>query len=125
MDQIDASTPAFLSAFGVSATYRPLGDSGNDKSITAIIVKEQITTVYDTRMGEESYKLVPIHFSSRSNTEGHVAPTEYAEDIETTGDQIVIGSDTWYLKQLQVDGRESGGIHEALFASTEDGAKRL
>ena len=109
--------PRELALFGDSISYTPAGASA--KTISAVILKDTLKTVFDTGTSVLNYDLMEIYISSRNNTEGQVTVKVRGKDGvagTSNGDSLVISSVTWYVRKLL--NSSEAGMHKLLISTT-------
>lgn len=114
--QMGEMVPRVLEQFGVDVTYRPEGNSANDKGIKAILLTETQKSTFGEAAEFEEYDTLLIEISARSNSEGHVTPTEHARGNQT-GDQVIISGTTWRLREHLEN--NVAGMHRLFLATTD------
>lgn len=108
-DLMAGHTELFLNQFGVDITYRPENDSGDDKTIKAVIEPGYPRNEFESPNPDSPhYTRQAFWISSRNNTEGHVSPTEWIR-TGTDGDKVQIGGSWFYVISISED--SSDGMH--------------
>lgn len=96
--------------FNESITYRPLNNPLNDKTIQAIVERQNARLRFSEPGDTMDYESIIINIRATDNIEGHVTPAIWNRD--GTGDVIIYDGTTWYVRdRLQ---RQIGGVHRLL-----------
>jgi len=107
-------TPFFVYMAGEAVVYRPLANSGNDKSIKMLIDYGTWRRVFPGNAAREG-EVVEVQFSGRNNTEGHTDPKIYIRDgqgddiIFPSGHRLYNSGNPWYAVE-RLDEIEAGMV---------------
>lgn len=115
MNQFAATfAPQHLAMNGRDGTYRANSNGSNDKTIGVVVVAGSEQPLIADGSSTMDRDLLEVEISSRSNDEGHIAPTLPGRGVP---DQLILDGVTYYLLDLLIDGRKGTGVHRLLLGT--------